>query len=76
MIMMGGVLLAALLIPLIAVVKLTVALISALTGDGADLLKRLLPLGIPAIRAVTDPPPTRKIETPSAFEPLGTRQAG
>lgn len=72
--MMGGVALAVCLIPLIAVGVLAVAFVQALTGGSSELLNRLLPPGIPAIRAATDPPRLRGHKQRVDYAPIGVRQ--
>jgi len=75
--MMGGVALAACLIPLIAIGMLVVAFIQALAGGSPELLERLLPPGVPAIRATTDPPRERARNKQSVnFAPIGSRKVG
>jgi hypothetical protein len=74
MMMMGSVALAACLIPLIAIGVLVVAFIQALTGGSSELLERLLPPGVPIVRAVTDPPRQRVREQRVDYAPIGARQ--
>lgn len=73
--MMGSVALAACLIPLIAIGMLVVAFIQALTGGSSELLERLLPPGVPAIRAATDPPRQRVREQRVEYARMGARRA-
>jgi hypothetical protein len=72
--MMGGLALAACLVPLIAIGMVVVALIGVLMGKSPDLLERLLPPGIHAVRPVADPAPHQAKEQRVDYEPLGTRQ--
>ena len=74
--MMGGIALAACLIPLIAIGMLVVAFIQALTGGSSELLERLLPPGVPAIQAATDPPQRRVGGQRVDYAPIGARQSG
>jgi hypothetical protein len=71
--MMSGVVLAVCLIPLIAIGVLAVTFIQALTGRSPGLPNRLLPPGIPAIRAATDPPRPLEHEKRVDYAPIGSR---